>query len=107
MLRAKGEFTYLFILLFRAAPAACGGSQGRGPIGATAAGLCHSHSDAGSELCLQPTPQLTALLVLNPLSKARDRTRNPMVPSRIRFHCATMGTPKGNLELSSSEGNTG
>ena len=43
-----------------AAPAAYGGSQARGPIGAAAAGLHHSHSNAGSELCLQPTPQLTA-----------------------------------------------
>ena len=31
-----------------------------GGIGATAAGLCHSHSNAGSELCLPPIPQLTA-----------------------------------------------
>uniref|UniRef100_A0A8D1ANJ4 Sorting nexin 3 n=1 Tax=Sus scrofa TaxID=9823 RepID=A0A8D1ANJ4_PIG len=31
--------------------------------------------------------------ILNPLSKARDRTCNLMVPSRIRFHCAKMGTP--------------
>ena len=30
-------------------------------IGTTAAGLHHSHN-AGSELCLQPTPQLTATL---------------------------------------------
>ena len=29
--------------------------------------------------------------ILNPLSKARDQTRNLMVPSQIRFHCATMG----------------
>ena len=29
----------------------------------------------------------------NPLSEARARTRNLMVPSRIRFCCATMGTP--------------
>ena len=29
---------------------------------------------------------------LNPLSGARDGTRNLMVPSRIRFHCARMGT---------------
>ena len=32
-------------LLFRAAPEAHGGSQARGQIGATAAGLCHSHSN--------------------------------------------------------------
>jgi len=31
--------------------------------------------------------------ILNPLSKARDRTCNLMVPSRICFHCATTGTP--------------
>ena len=31
--------------------------------------------------------------ILNPLSKARDRTCNPMVPSRTRFHCTTLGTP--------------
>ena len=35
-----------------AAPAACGGSQARGQIGATPAGLCHRHSNAGSELRL-------------------------------------------------------
>ena len=32
--------------------------------------------------------------ILNPLSEARDRTWNPMVPSLIRFHCATKGTPR-------------
>ena len=31
--------------------------------------------------------------ILNPLRKARDRTRILMVPSWIRFRCATMGTP--------------
>ena len=30
---------------------------------------------------------------LSPLSKARDRTHNLMVPSPVRFHCATPGTP--------------
>ena len=43
-----------------AAPAAYGGSQARGPIGAIATGLRQSHSNAGSEPRLQPTPQLTA-----------------------------------------------
>ena len=45
-----------------AAPAAYGGSQARGRIGAIATGLHQSHSNAGSELCLQPIPQLTATL---------------------------------------------
>ena len=43
-----------------AAPAAYGGSQARGRIGAVATGLRQSHSNAGSEPRLQPTPQLTA-----------------------------------------------
>ena len=54
-------FVCLFAcLLFSAAFLAYGGSQARGRIGAVAAGLCHSHSNAGSEPCLQPTPQLRA-----------------------------------------------
>ena len=39
-----------------------GGSQARGLIGATAAGLYHSLRNVGSELRLGPTPQLTAML---------------------------------------------
>ena len=31
--------------------------------------------------------------IFNPLSEARDWTRNLMVRSQICFHCATMGTP--------------
>ena len=31
--------------------------------------------------------------ILDPLREARDRTQNLMVPSWIRFRCATMGTP--------------
>ena len=37
---------------FRDAPAAHGGSQARGQIGAVAAGLHHSHSNARSDLHL-------------------------------------------------------
>ena len=48
--------------LFRAAPTAYGGSQARGLIRATAASLHNSHSNAGSEPHLGPTPQLTAPL---------------------------------------------
>ena len=46
----------------RAAPEAHGGSQARGLVGAVAASLRHGHSNVGSELCLRPTPQLTAML---------------------------------------------
>ena len=41
----------------------------------------------------QPTPQPQQRGILNPLSEARDGTRNLMVTSRICFRCATMGTP--------------
>ena len=53
---------FFFFWLFRAAPAAYGSSQARGPIGAIAASLHHNHSNSGSELHLQPTPQFTAML---------------------------------------------
>ena len=51
---------FLFFGLFRASPAAHGGSQARGLIGAVAASLCQSHSNTRSKLHLRPTPQLTA-----------------------------------------------
>ena len=53
-------FFFFFFGLFKATPAAQGGSQARGRIGAVAAGLHHSHSNAESEPHLRPTPQLTA-----------------------------------------------
>ena len=57
----KSVVFFFFLSFFRAAPVAYGGSQARGPIGATAAGLHHSHSNARSELRLRPTPQLMAM----------------------------------------------
>ena len=48
-LNAYSLFLFLFLSFSRASPAAHGGSQVRGPIGAVAAGLCHSHSNLGSE----------------------------------------------------------
>ena len=58
-------YPFFFFGLFafaRATPAAYGGSQARGPNRAVATGLRQSHSNEGSEPCLQPTPQLTATL---------------------------------------------
>ena len=37
--------------------------------------------------------------ILNSLSKTRDGTRSLMVPSRIHFCCATMGTPVTPFEI--------
>ena len=56
------HFIYLFVCLFRATPAAHGGSQAKGWIRATVAGLHHSHSNVGLEPFMRPTPQLTATL---------------------------------------------
>ena len=68
-------FFFFFPFLFRATPAAYGGSQARGWIGGAAADLPHSSSNAGSELHLWPTPELVEHQILNPLSKARDLTQ--------------------------------
>ena len=56
------HFAFFFFLLFRATLKAYGGSQARGPIGATATGHSHSysHSNKGSEPRLRLTPQLMA-----------------------------------------------
>ena len=77
-------FIYLFVFLpfLGPLPVAQGGSQARGRIRAVAAGLCESHSNAGSVCNLHHSSRQCR--ILNPLSKARDRTRNPMVPSWIR-----------------------
>ena len=55
-------FIYFVFCPFTATPAAYGGSQARGLIGAVAAGLHHSHSNTRSELHLRPTPQLREFL---------------------------------------------
>ena len=51
----KQNKTFFFFCLFRPTPSTYGGSRTRGRIG-----LHHRHSNAGSELCLWPAPQLTA-----------------------------------------------
>ena len=56
----RASFFFFVFCLFRATPAAHGGSQAKGPIGAVAAGLYHSQSNAESELRLRSIPQLTA-----------------------------------------------
>ena len=53
-------YLFIYFCLFRAVPAAYGGSQASGGIGATAAGLHHSHSHVGSKPHLRPPPQLMA-----------------------------------------------
>ena len=78
-----------FVFAFsRATPEAYGDSQARGRIGAVAASLHHSHSNARSEPHLRLTPQLTAMPC-----EARDQTQNLMVPSWIRS-LSRDGTPR-------------
>ena len=88
--------SFFFFVFFRAKPAAYGGYQARVqselqlPAYTTATAtwypslICNLHHS--SQQCG----------ILNPLSEARNQTHNFMVPSWIRFCCATMGTP-GNL----------
>ena len=58
------RISFIFILFwsFEAAPLAYGGSQARGLIRATAAGLRQSHNTTRSEPHLRPTPELTVML---------------------------------------------
>ena len=81
-LSLEGISTFIFLSFFAiswAAATAYGGSQARGQIGAVAASLRQSHSNAGSEPHLQPTHHSSRQRrIVNPLSKGRDRTRNLM-----------------------------
>ena len=65
--------------------------QARGRIGATAAGLYHSHSNVGSEPHWWPTPQYTA----TPGSWATERglgsNPHPHVYQSVHFHWAYEG----------------
>ena len=54
-------FFFSFLSFFRAAPAAYGGSQARGPTEAIAASLHQSYGNVGSKPCLQSTLQLMAM----------------------------------------------
>ena len=73
------SFCLFVFCLFWAPPTAFGGSQTRGLIRAVVTmGLCQSSRQHR---------------ILNPLSEVGVRTRNLMVPSCIRFHCAMKGTP--------------
>ena len=52
-------------------------SQARDRMGATAAGLCHSYSNVGSEPCLQPTLQLTAMPDPHPTERSKGLNPHP------------------------------
>ena len=77
-------FLFFFFGISWAAPVAYGGSQARGRIRAVAASLARATATRDpSRVCnLHHSPRQRR--IVNPLSKGRDRTRNLMVPSRIR-----------------------
>ena len=76
-------------------PAAYGGSQARGWIRAIATD--YTSAIATPHLSLQPTPQLAAMRILNPLSEARGQTCVLMDTSQICFYWTTMGLPKNTM----------
>ena len=74
-----------FICIFRATPAAYGGSHARGGIGAVASSLRCCLSNARSEPRLQSNHSSWQDWILNPLSEARDRTCILVDTSQIPF----------------------
>ena len=70
-------YPFFFFFFLRALPAAYGRSQASGPIGAAAAGLHHSHSNARSEPSLPPTPQLKATPDPHPTEQGKRSNSHP------------------------------
>ena len=91
-------FCFVLFCFGGGTPKVYGGSQARGPVGATA--LAYITAAATSDLSHVFHLHHSSQQILNPLSEASDRTRNLMVPSRIRFCCAITGTPESALLLS-------
>ena len=89
-------FIYLFIYVFvfgpfRATPTACGGLIGAMELQLPAYTRATAMPDPSHICGLHHSSQQR--WILNPLSKARDWTRNLTVSGQIHFCCATMGTP--------------
>ena len=68
-----------------------GSSQARGGIGAAAAGLYHSHSNADPSCLCDLCKNLAATLDTNPMSEARDRTHILMDASQVLTPCSHNG----------------
>ena len=83
MLTGVSPICFVVVVVFRlfafpgAALVAYGDSQARGPIGAAATGLCHSHSHLRSKPCLQPTSQLMAMLDPQPSEQGQGSNLKP------------------------------
>ena len=84
---------FLFVCFYTAVPAAYGHSQARGRIGAAAASIRHSHSNARSEPCQRLNSAAHSnTRSFNPLSETRDQTCIFMDTSSFLTHWCMMGT---------------
>ena len=85
-------FIYFFVFgLFRATLVAYGRSQAKVLIGAVVAGLHHSLSNAGSKMCLRPTPQFISL---THWARPRMEPATSWILVRCINHWAMTGTPE-------------
>ena len=85
---------YFFVFcLFQGIPTAYGGSQARGLIGAVAASLATATAMPDPSCICDLYQSSQQHQILNLLSEASDQTCNLIVPSWIRFRCATPGMP--------------
>ena len=92
----QSVFLFYFIFVFflvMAVPAICGSFQSKGQVQAAAVAYITATATPDLNCICELCCRLRQCQILNPLSKARDRTQNLTVPSRIRFCCTTMGTP--------------
>ena len=85
---------FLFFSLFFSTPAAYGSSQARDAVGAAAASLHHSHSNAGSKPHLQFTPQLMATPDPQPTLRGWRLDLHLQDSCWVCYRWATAGTPK-------------
>ena len=72
---------------------AYGGSQAKGPIGVTAAGLTTAIATSDLSHVFDLHHSSWKCWILNPLIEARYQTHSLMVPSWICCHCAMTGMP--------------
>ena len=84
----------LLFFLFRAAPVAYESSLARSWIGAAVETYTTATATPDPSCICDLHHSSRPHRILNPIIEARDQTRNLMVPSRIRFHWATTGTPE-------------
>ena len=86
-------FIYLFIYLIFLGPHPWHmSSQARGQIGAVASGLARATAMPDLSCICELHHSSQQHQILNPLSRARDRTHILMDASQVHYHWATMGT---------------